>query len=734
MHIRRFLLPYTLMATVGCGGAPSAPTSSDAAAARPAPSFLDPTTKRVSGHACSFTAAEWSDGRAAALLDDRFGDVAPLAVGGVTLEDAAAYRALAHGGGADVEPATLALNLAMNDAGVFGVYADLGSARLRGGDLDGIGARPLLDGHGPLGDLARDGAAIFNGGFAGCDADWFLTCHTDADHDGIPQQNDCDDGDPTVGTLLLDDDLATDDGIFSPTPQLDTPWAWTGDAVVAVEGGQQAMLGPAEAWDDVVVVATISALGTEPGCGYDCMEACGDYVPDDCYTDWQALGLGILGAETTDAGVITFTNGGAHDICFDGFLSWDSPDSQGITVGEELLDAATYRLPAGGTLDLYYGSWTTANGVFEPFLDDPPFWCFQAGASLDVGDVYTSVGGLLPEDMQEIIAGSSDADHDGIEDHVEWYGIGGVKTQYDVWAYQDDHAALSVGKLAASTATGTVETTLTVQNRGALSATGTVTDSLPRDWRLVACSDAPDAEVLLGDGTTELTWAVALDGCTNDCAVVDEVVITCDIAYALHVDLDIVELPAASVAYHDGDDDEVSWSMPAAAFDYDHDGDGQVLCGETDRWRAGVLVRAALDADQDEGFHGYRCALARNDDEGCHDAGHFLQIAEFEDAAEDGIQSECDPDCGPNSTFVELARTDHGGVPDLAAQDVARLTLWAVGQDLVCTAEDDASGTSIEARAEGAATSFATGTVGMSTLNMFGVVDAIRVCEAYATP
>ena len=572
-----------------------------------------------------------------------------------------------------------------------------------------------------------------DGDGVGDDGDTVLACQPPPGY--VAACGDCDDDDDQLGQLLYEDDLSADAGYFETTPQLDEPWTWDGNSVYATVGGQQAMLGDAETWTDYVVFATVGAQGTQPGCGFDCEEECGDYEPDDCYTDWQALALGILSAETTGSGIITFTNSGDFDVCFEGFLLWDNPDSQGATIGEELIDNQTYRVPAGGALDVYYGSWTTDNNVYEPYLGEPPFWCYQAGGPLQVGDVYSSIGALLPEDMQAFITDSTDTDGDGVEDHVDWADATGVQAQHNIWEYQDTHTALVVGKLAESTPDGTVEVTLTAQNRGALMGTGLITDIVPENWELVSCDETPDTLLVNPDDTTSLTWNIYLDGCTDSCLNFDELTITCEITSTLNVDLDIVELPSATVEYDDGDDDEVSESMPAAAFDYDHNGDGAITCGETERWRAGVLARAAVDEDQDEGFHGFRCALARNAVDDCYEDGHFLQIAEFMDAPEDDIYAECDDDaCAENTTFAQLSRVDHDGTIDISAGDVADLAFWVVGDDLMCAVDDGNGGTYVRADAVGEGSSFGSGTTGLSTLNMFGDFDHIKVCEAFAIP
>jgi len=696
---------------------------------------MDATSDEVAGHGCAYTADEWDDGRAAALLDARWEDLESLDVGGVLLHSPHAFRDyIDRAEPAEATRATLLLNLAMDQAGVYGVYADLANARTTTGPLHGRTALDLTN-QPADGPAVMDASDLINEGFAGCPTEWYHTSYDDTDGDGVIDDYDCDDNDATVGQILMEDSMDADTGYFTPSTHLHGEWVWDGTSAYVSTGGQQAMLGAAETWDDMEVTASLTSMGTEPGCGYDCLSSCGEYVPNDCYSDWQALGLGILTAMSTQHGTITYFNSSPdYDICFEGFLMWDAPMSQGVTIGEELLDNTTYRIPAGGSLEVRYASWTTDNNAYEPYLGEASFWCYQAGTFLQNWMPYESIGALLPEDMQFYIVADTDRDGDGVEDHVDWANAWGIQSQHNLWDYQDDHAALVVGKLAETTAQGTVAVTLTAQNRGALTSSGTLSDTLPRNWRVVSCDLAPDTEVGNADDTMTLTWDLQLNGCTQDCALIDEVIIECELAHNLDVDLNIVELPAASIYYNDGVDMETSWSMPAAAFDYDHDGDGQILCGTTERWRAGVLLRAELDADQNEGFHAYRCTLSSNSDEDTFGAGHFLQIAEFMDAEEDEISSECDPDSDENPTFDEIARVDHDGTLDISAGDLATLSFRVVGEDLYCVVEDDQGAVYLSAQAQGAATSFSSGGIGLSTLNMFGDYQDVLACEAYALP
>lgn len=159
---------------------------------------------------------------------------------------------------------------------------------------------------------------------------------------------------------------------------------------------------------------------------------------------------------------------------------------------------------------------------------------------------------------------------------------------------------------------------------------------------------------------------------------------------------------------------------------------GQEACSSTDRWRAGLVVRASADADQDEGYHGYRCALSSNAVNGCFEDGLFLQIGEFMDAPEDDVDSECagTGSCPINTTFDQLGRQNHELI-DLGAGDTGYLTFYAVGQNMYCETVNDAGQV---VSVTGTDDSFATGTVALSTLNIYGEFDFIRVCQALGLP
>ncbi|MFT4622136.1 MAG: hypothetical protein ACI8PZ_000792 [Myxococcota bacterium] len=726
------------------GAGDSVLPSSPLADLDPAPSHLSPSSEAVHGQACAFGPERWA-GDARGVLEHNWDAVGKLTVDGRTFDSPDALLAhFASASPASAEQVALALNVLLNDLGLYGKYADLGSAQIADGTYTGVTANTLLAAAGSLSAAdARDMMGRLNDGFGNCPPEWYEVDgplpdedYEDADGDGIPDAFDCAPADDTVGVVLYSTEFDADDGdLNAPAPLAQHPWDFDGDSSVATGGGQQALVGSDESYGDVVVFATVTAQGTKPSCGFDCEQVCGDYVPEgDCYSPWDAFALGILTAESTDTGVLTVSNSGDYDVCLDGSWSmWDALGTQALTIGNSDSGLDEYRVPAGGTLDFFYGSWTTDNGVEERYLGENPWWCYQRGVYFTVGIGYDMLAALLPDDFREFIEDDSDWDADGVEDHVDWASVYGVQTQSNMWDYQGAHAVGIIGKKAASTGSGTIATTLRAQNGGEQDLLGgVVTDTVPANWELVACDIPADSVVDNDDGSTSLSWDVAIDGCESDCLLIDEVTITCEVRHKLAVDVDHIVLPAASFAFNDTEDDEVSHSMPAVAFDYDHDSDGAVRCGRTDRWRVGVLARSALDADQDEGYHGYRCAVSSNSVEDCHNPGQFLQIGEFEDLPEDGISSECEDDCPENTSFTQHARTDHDGAfGNVADGDVISLSFWAVEDGLYCSATNAAGDTVVASSSDA---SFGVGASGMSTLNAFGDYEHLKVCEAFATP
>ena len=149
------------------------------------------------------------------------------------------------------------------------------------------------------------------------------------------------------------------------------------------------------------------------------------------------------------------------------------------------------------------------------------------------------------------------------------------------------------------------------------------------------------------------------------------------------------------------------------------------------RFRAGYLARTNEDADQDEGYHGYRCAVARNSGEDCYDPGPFVQLAAFLDGPEDDINSECIVGCAPNPTFDQLDRQERSEDTNFIEGDSGELVFWVHEQDLRCEFYGNEGEHVV---AEATDPRFDSGTTGLSTLNALADFDYVRVCEALGMP
>jgi hypothetical protein len=149
------------------------------------------------------------------------------------------------------------------------------------------------------------------------------------------------------------------------------------------------------------------------------------------------------------------------------------------------------------------------------------------------------------------------------------------------------------------------------------------------------------------------------------------------------------------------------------------------------RFRAGFLARTTVDEDQDEGYHGYRCAVAQNSGADCYDPGPFVQLSAFLDVEEDDVNSECVNGCVPNPSFDQLDREERSEGTNFGEGDSGSLVFWAVGQELVCefygNDDEHVVAHAIDDR-------FDTGTTGLSTLNALADFDHVKVCQAFEAP
>jgi hypothetical protein len=151
----------------------------------------------------------------------------------------------------------------------------------------------------------------------------------------------------------------------------------------------------------------------------------------------------------------------------------------------------------------------------------------------------------------------------------------------------------------------------------------------------------------------------------------------------------------------------------------------------TQRYRAGVLSRAVTDNDQDEGYHGYRCAVAENAGDDCFEPGPHLQIAAFLDGPEDDLSFECDGNCPPNTTFDQLDRVNRDERTDALLGDRSELAFWTVGEQLTCEMWGEGGD---YWRAEASDDRFVSGGTGLSVLNLAASYEYLKVCEALASP
>lgn len=141
---------------------------------------------------------------------------------------------------------------------------------------------------------------------------------------------------------------------------------------------------------------------------------------------------------------------------------------------------------------------------------------------------------------------------------------------------------------------------------------------------------------------------------------------------------------------------------------------------ETNTWRAGLLARANLDRSNNGDFNGYRCALG-SDDDGRGGAERFLQIIRFNDVPERGDVPECGD--GPADSYTELTRAPVS-TSDLAAGSTAVLSFALHGDQMECQLVTTRGVVTVSARAD----DDTSGSVGFSTLNMYGKFHYVTAC------
>ncbi len=295
-----------------------------------------------------------------------------------------------------------------------------------------------------------------------------------------------------------------------------------------------------------------------------CEDTCWDTTP--CLTWYQANALGYLDVATSSTNTsVQFTNVGLdQDICIDRAI-YTSDTTQAFFVDQDLVDDSV-RIAPGETVDVYYASYTTANGSHETYLDEYAWWCVELGQATSKSKSYDYFGEFPPSGLLEFSDVDNDVDTDGTEDHVDWAGGYGIQSQYSIWDYQADSTVLTAGKLAAIGADGKVQVTTLSRNLGAYDGTGTLTDTVPAGWSVSDMSVTPDTTTTNSDGTVTYTWAVTVDGTTSPISsggtvVVDEWFVTYSLTRDIPVDKVELELPAATVDYFDMATDRTSTSL-----------------------------------------------------------------------------------------------------------------------------------------------------------------------------
>jgi len=411
----------------------------------------------------------------------------------------------------------------------------------------------------------NDGDGSTDEGFDG-DGDGVADCYDVEQCDGVDNDGDgaVDEGFDSDADGVADcDDTEECDGVDND-----------GDGFVD-EGFDSDADGTADCFDEETCFDGVDNDG-DGSADEDCPEDCPDEPADECLSLYEAYSRGWLtfGTDGTGSGV-TVTNSGDEPVCLDEEVLSSSPGSQGQAFGSDIVEDAVELAP-GATVTLYYGSWTTENGVYEGYLGEYAWWCIEEGQNVAGGITFDFYGEIIPEDLWYYISESTDEDGDGVEDHVDWAGNEGVQTQANIWDYQDSHTILTVGQWAESDG-ASVEVTLISRNIGADAGSGLVCGNVPSGWEVASSSDGATES----DGA--ICWDVTLDGYVlgsthQDDTTVDSETFTYTIVRTTGADDPEVYIDSASVEYNDGDSDEVSTSLPFIVYEYDGNGDGVVEC------------------------------------------------------------------------------------------------------------------------------------------------------------
>ncbi len=193
-----------------------------------------------------------------------------------------------------------------------------------------------------------------------------------------------------------------------------------------------------------------------------------EYPEPDCLSIWQAHTLGYLDVVSSGnfGESITWTNNSTDwDVCLDEQTVYYSTDTQDVFTDIAVADQPVTLAP-GDSMTAYYGSYTTANGVVETYLDEYGWWCIEHGFEVTLGAPFSYSGAYPSDALADYALAGFDTDSDGVDDLVDYEDITGVQAQFNIWDLQDDSTQLTVGKVAQSAA-GQVLVTIISRNCGA---------------------------------------------------------------------------------------------------------------------------------------------------------------------------------------------------------------------------------------------------------------------------
>lgn len=295
------------------------------------------------------------------------------------------------------------------------------------------------------------------------------------------------------------------------------------------------------------------------------------------FAEGWARGQLVVRADGATSGLVV-ENHGEHPVCIDAPAFFGSPRTQSAAFGGEVV-ADRVAVPAGGALQLGYGSWTTENETYHPYLGLYAWWCADFDTPVRETYAFDYFGEQAPEPYWGLIAEATDVDGDGREDHADWADTQGVQTQYSLWQYQFDHAMFVVGHEVDVAGVG-VTVRVIVRNFGDQDGEGEVVATLPEGFTLAAA----DGEAVQGvddAGHTTLRWEVSLPGWSIGATlgqreVTDAAVYT----YTMRgrVDAPRTLVPGPVTRWDDGEGERVNAALPFVFFDYDANSDGVVEC------------------------------------------------------------------------------------------------------------------------------------------------------------